>query len=101
METDPNRVIVSEGTCDCHSVHLTRVHHQDFPDVHAEGETPAIAAAYLAGQLTRILDAPLDATSRESAEELSTTLGSSCNHMRTTCSREKPSWLMPTRNGSS
>ena len=68
METDRNRVVVAEGVCDCHGVHLTRVHHRDFPDIHAEGETPAIAAAYLAGQLTRILDAPLDVASRESAE---------------------------------
>ncbi len=68
METDRNRVIVAEGACDCHSVHLTRVHHHDLPDIHAEGETPAIAAVDLAGQLTRILDAPLGAASRESAE---------------------------------
>jgi hypothetical protein len=68
METDQNRVIVAEGACDCHGVHLTRVHHHDFPDIHAEGETPAIAAGYLAGELTRILDAPLDSASRESAE---------------------------------
>jgi hypothetical protein len=50
------------------SVHLTRVHHHDFPDIHAEGETHPIAAAFLAGELTRILDAPLDSASRESAE---------------------------------
>jgi hypothetical protein len=68
METDQDRLIVSEGSRDCHSVHLTRVHHHDFPDVHAEGETPAIAAAFLAGELIRILDAPPDAASRESAE---------------------------------
>jgi virulence-associated protein VapD len=68
METDQDRVIVAEGAGDRHGVRLVRVHHQDFPDIHAEGETPAIAAAYLAGQLTRILDAPPDSVSRESVE---------------------------------
>lgn len=68
METDRNRVIVAEGARDCQSVHLARVHHHDFPDIRAEGETPGIAAAYLAGPLTRILDATPDAASRESAE---------------------------------
>ncbi len=68
METDQNRVIVAQGAGDCHGVQITRVNHQDFPDIHAEGETPAIATAYLAGELTRILDSPRDAASRESAE---------------------------------
>ena len=39
MEAEQNRVIVAEGACDGHTVHVTRVHHQDFPDIHAEGET--------------------------------------------------------------
>lgn len=68
METDQGRLIVTEGACDCHGVHLTRVHHHDFPDIHAEGESPAIAAAYLAGELTRIVDSPPGAASGESVE---------------------------------
>ncbi len=53
METDQSRVIAIEGECDCHTVHLAKVHHRDFPHIHAEAVTPTIAAAYLAEQLTR------------------------------------------------
>lgn len=69
METDQSRVIAIESECDCHTVHLAKVHHQDFPHIHAEGVTPTIAASFLAEQLTRVLDTAPDDVSRAAIEK--------------------------------
>ena len=69
METDQSRVIAIEGECDCHTVHLAKVHHRDFPHIHAEAVTPTIAAAYLAEQLTRVLDTAPDPVNREQIQK--------------------------------
>ena len=52
MDADPSRVIVTTGA----TAHTNQVHHRDFPEVRAEGETPEVAAAHLANQLVRALD---------------------------------------------
>jgi hypothetical protein len=61
MTTEKCRVIVEAGA-------LTRsatVHHRDFPEIRAEGETPAQAATHLANQLSRALDSALTHWRRE------------------------------------
>ena len=50
------------------TAHSTRVHHRDFPEIRAEGETPAVAATHLVNQLTRALDSALTAWRRETIE---------------------------------
>ena len=52
MDADPSRVIVTTGA----TAHTAQVHHRDFPEVRAEGESPAVAATHLANQLIRALD---------------------------------------------
>ena len=47
METDPSRVIVTTGA----TAQPTQVHHRDFPEIRADGETPKAAATHLANQL--------------------------------------------------
>ena len=54
MATDQSRVIVTTGA----TAHTTSVHHRDFPEIRAEGETPTIAARHLANQLTGPSTAP-------------------------------------------
>ena len=61
MTTEPSRVIVATGA----TAHTMSVHHRDFPEIRAEGETPEIAAAHLANQLTRALDSALTQWRRE------------------------------------
>jgi hypothetical protein len=61
MTIDQSRVIVSIGA----TAGSARVHHRDFPEIRAEGETPAAAANYLASQLTRALDSALTNWRRE------------------------------------
>jgi hypothetical protein len=55
MATDASRVIVATGA----TASATSVHHRDFPEIRAEGETPAVAATHLANQLIRALDSAL------------------------------------------
>jgi hypothetical protein len=55
MTIDQSRVIVAIGA----TAGSASVHHRDFPEIRAEGETPAAAANYLANQLTRALDSAL------------------------------------------
>jgi len=81
METDQSRVIAIEGECDCHTVHLAKVHHRDFPHMHAEAVTPTIAAAYLAEQLTRVLDTAPDPVNRGRSRRPSTTFDTSSSPM--------------------
>jgi hypothetical protein len=57
MRTDTCRVVVAPGTCACHSVHTIHAHHHDFPEIWAQGGTPAEAAAQLVNQLVRALEA--------------------------------------------
>jgi hypothetical protein len=61
MATDETRVIVATGA----TASSARVYHRDFPEIRAEGETPAVAAAHLANQLTRALDSALTVWRRE------------------------------------
>jgi len=61
MPTEPCRVIVGTGAM----ASSATVHHRDFPEIRAEGETPAQAATYLADQLTRALDSALTHWRRE------------------------------------
>ncbi len=55
MDTDPSKVVVTIGV----SASTARVHHRDFPEIHAEGATPKEAASLLVHQLTRALDSAL------------------------------------------
>jgi hypothetical protein len=61
MASVQSRVIVATGA----TAHSTSVHHRDFPEIRAEGETPALAATNLANQLTRALDSALTQWRRE------------------------------------
>jgi hypothetical protein len=55
MVTEQSRVIVATGA----TANTARVHHRDFPEIRADGETPVMAATHLANQLTRALDSAL------------------------------------------
>jgi hypothetical protein len=55
MTSEETRLIVATGA----TAHSAVIHHRDFPEIRAEGETPAGAAANLANQLTRALDSAL------------------------------------------
>jgi hypothetical protein len=55
MTTDLSHVVVTTGA----TRQSASVHHRNFPEIRAEGETPAVAATYLANQLTRALDSAL------------------------------------------
>ena len=61
MTVDHRRVIVAIGA----TAGSASVHHRDFPEIRAEGETPAAAASYLANQLNRALDSALTKWRRE------------------------------------
>ena len=62
MGADVSRVIVTTVASTSH----TQVHHRDFPEIRAEGETPAAAARNLSNQLARALDTALTHWRRES-----------------------------------
>jgi hypothetical protein len=57
MQANKDRVIVIQGDCACHSVHTTKVHHRDFPEIWTEAGSPLEGAAYLIGCLSRAQDA--------------------------------------------
>ena len=61
MATEPSPVIVATGA----TANTASVHHRDFPEIRAEGETPEVAATHLANQLTRALDSALTEWRRE------------------------------------
>jgi hypothetical protein len=65
MASDQSRVIVAEGA----TAHSSSVHHRDFPEIRADGETPALAATNLANQLTRALDSALTQWRREALDQ--------------------------------
>ncbi len=53
--TDLTRVIVTRGETSSTAC----VHHRDFPEIRADGETPAVAAEHLINHLVRALDSAL------------------------------------------
>jgi hypothetical protein len=56
-----NAVVATTGVCgQCNSVHTARVYHRDYPEVWAEGESAARAAAELLDRLSRVLDSASD-----------------------------------------
>ena len=65
MVTDLSRVIVTTGATSS----ATRVHHRDFPEIRADGETPRDAAEHLANQLVRALDSALTSWRRETIQQ--------------------------------
>ncbi len=66
METDKDRVIVSVGGA---AGGGTQVHHRDFPEIRAEGVSPADAAVQLVNQLTRALDSALTKWRRDAVQQ--------------------------------
>jgi hypothetical protein len=64
MAADPSRVIVTTGA----TPHAVMVHHGDFPELQADGESPEAAAASLVRELTRELDSVADDMHREPLE---------------------------------
>lgn len=65
MSTGEDRVIVSPGA----TAGLAAAHHRDFPEIRAEGESPADAASQLLHHLTRALDSALTDWRRTSIEQ--------------------------------
>ncbi len=55
MDTEADRVIVTPGA----TAHTTRVHHRDFPEIQADGQSAKEAATFLASKLTLALDTAL------------------------------------------
>jgi hypothetical protein len=55
MDTELSRVIVTISG----SSSTASVHHRDFPEIHADGNSPKEAATLLIHQLTRALDSAL------------------------------------------
>jgi hypothetical protein len=62
MSKDEGPVFVMIGA----TANANRVYHRDFPEIRADGETPAIAATHLVNHLTRALDSALTHWRRES-----------------------------------
>jgi hypothetical protein len=65
MEPDSTRVIISDGP----TAGTSQVHHQDFPEVRADGESPTVAAIHLTHQLARALDSALTAWRRDAIQK--------------------------------
>jgi hypothetical protein len=65
MATEQDRVIVTTGS----TAQATLIHHRDFPEIRAEGETPAAAANNQATHLTRALDSALTKWRRDAIEQ--------------------------------
>ncbi len=64
MDADKSRVIVSLDE----TSGGVQVHHRDFPEIRASGQSPADAATQLVNQLTRALDSALTNWRRESMQ---------------------------------
>jgi len=62
METDSGRVIVAPHGASS----AVRIHHRDFPEIRAEGNSPQEAASQLVNKLSRALDSALTDWRRES-----------------------------------
>ena len=65
MATEQDRVIVTTGS----TAQATQIHHRDFPEIRAEGESPSAAAYNLANHLTRALDSALTKWRRDAIEQ--------------------------------
>jgi hypothetical protein len=65
MSADKSRVIVSVDA----QAGGAQVHHRDFPEIRAQGGTPADAALQLVNQLTRALDSALTNWRRETIQQ--------------------------------
>ena len=65
MATEQERVIVTTGS----TAQATQIHHRDFPEIRAEGESPSAAATNLANHLTRALDSALTKWRRDAIEQ--------------------------------
>jgi len=63
---DESRVIISTGSTG-HAMQV-QVHHRDFPEIRAEGETKAVAASQLVNHLTRALDSALTTWRRDTIQ---------------------------------
>lgn len=69
MKTDQSPLIVTTGVCrECQAVHTIQVHHRDYPEIQAEGESPELAAAQLVNRLSRVLDTAPDRWRNESIQ---------------------------------
>ena len=79
MAADPSKVIVKTGS----TADAVLVNHRDIPDAQADGESPAIAARNLIGDLTRALDTPpTDQDGRRSCRPSPTSRSSSTGRRR-------------------
>jgi hypothetical protein len=65
--TESTRVIVTTGSTG--PANQVQVHHRDFPEIRAEGESPAAAGTQLVNHLTRALDSALTIWRRETIEQ--------------------------------
>ena len=63
------RIIVTQGPCEAHGVAHLCVHHRDFPENWAQGETIAIAARYLLNLFEMNLDSVGGSRHREGIEQ--------------------------------
>jgi hypothetical protein len=70
MITEVNRIIVSEGPCDICSVHVPHIHHRNFPECGAQGETTADAARNLMNLFVKNLASALFLTERDGGSDL-------------------------------
>ena len=61
LTTDPGRVILTAGS----TAHAVQVHHQDIPELNADGESPELAAVNLAQDLAREIEGVADDFRRE------------------------------------
>ncbi len=64
MTQDPGKVVVSSGL----STGGLQIHHRDFPEIRAEGESPTEAASYLINKLNGALDTALTDWRRQGIE---------------------------------
>jgi hypothetical protein len=64
MMTDPIRVIVTTGS----TALAAQVHHQDIPELNADGESPESAAVNLAKDLARAIEGAADDFRREALQ---------------------------------
>lgn len=70
MTTSTNQpVIVTIGPCACSSVMCSKVHHHEFPELHAEGESSTEAGTQLLHQLRKALDSVQSGFRREAIEK--------------------------------
>ena len=52
---EESKIVVATGA----TAHATLIHHKDFPEIRADGATPAEAAGQLINQLLRVRDSAL------------------------------------------